>query len=87
MMYYGGGWDGGGGGFWMLVGLLLLIALIVLVGWPSSVLLWYRAAHIPVSALMRTVMTACFVAAGAMSLATWWFGMRSGVRALDAMDA
>jgi hypothetical protein len=27
------------------------------------------------------------VAASAMSLATWWFGMRSGVRALDAMDA
>jgi ABC-2 type transport system permease protein len=76
-----------GGVAFMILAVLFMIALIVLVGWPSSVLLWYRAAHIPVSALMRTVMTACFVAAGAMSLATWWFGMRSGVRALDAMDA
>jgi hypothetical protein len=34
---------------------------------------------------MRAAMAACFTAAVAMSVATWWFGMRSGVRALEAM--
>ena len=34
---------------------------------------------------MGMAMAACFGTAVAMSLATWWLGMRSGVRALDAM--
>ena len=64
-----------------------MILLIVLIGWPSSVLLWHRAAHLPLSAGTQAAMAACFGTAIAMSLATWWFGMRTGVPALDAMDA
>jgi hypothetical protein len=56
-----------------------------LVGWPSSVLLWYRTAHIPVSTLLKGLLITCFGTAAVMSVATWWYGMRSGVRALDAM--
>jgi hypothetical protein len=62
-----------------------MILLIALVGWPSSVFLWYRAAHIPISAMTQAAMAACLGTAVAMSLATWWFGMRSGVAALEAM--
>jgi ABC-2 type transport system permease protein len=74
-----------GGVAFMILAVLFMILLIVLVGWPSSVWLWYRAAHIPVSALTGAAMAACFGTAIALSLATWWFGMRSGVRALEAM--
>ncbi len=74
-----------GGVAFMILAVLFMILLIVLVGWPSSVWLWYRAAHIPVSGVAGVAMAACFGTAIAMSLATWWFGMRSGVRALEAM--
>jgi ABC-2 type transport system permease protein len=74
-----------GGVAFMILAVLFMILLIVLVGWPSSVFLWYRAAHVPVSPRLELAMAACFAAAVAMSVATWWYGMRSGVRALEAM--
>jgi ABC-2 type transport system permease protein len=74
-----------GGVAFMILAVLFMILLIGLVGWPSSVWLWHRAARMPVSGLDGTAMAACFGTAIAMSLATWWFGMRSGVRALEAM--
>jgi ABC-2 type transport system permease protein len=76
-----------GGVAFMILAVLFMILLIVLVGWPSSVFLWYRGAHIPVSPQLELAMVACFATAVAMSVATWWYGMRSGVRALEAMGA
>ena len=76
-----------GGVAFMILAVLFMILLIALVGWPSSVFLWYRAAHIPVSPRLELAMAACFAAAVVMSVATWWYGMRSGVRALEAMGA
>jgi ABC-2 type transport system permease protein len=74
-----------GGVAFMILAVLFMILLIALVGWPSSVLLWYRTAHIPVSTLLKGLLITCFGTAAVMSVATWWYGMRSGVRALDAM--
>ena len=74
-----------GGVAFMIMAVLFMIVLIVLVAWPSSVVLWYRAAHTPLPLGMQAATVGCFVAAAATSVATWWFGMRSGVRALDAM--
>ena len=74
-----------GGVAFMILAVLFMILLIGLVGWPSSVWLGHRAARMPVSGLTGAAMAACFGTAIAMSLATWWFGMRSGVRALEAM--
>jgi putative ABC exporter len=74
-----------GGVAFMILAVLFMIVLIVLVGWPSSLWLWHRAARMPVSASAGAAMAGCFGTAIAMSLATWWFGMRSGVRALEAM--
>jgi ABC-2 type transport system permease protein len=74
-----------GGVAFMVMAVLFMIVLIALIGWPSSVLLWSRAAHLPLSALTRIAVAACFTGAVAMSLATWWFGMRSGVSALESM--
>ena len=74
-----------GGVAFMIMAVLFMIVLIVLVAWPSSVVLWYRAAHTPLPLGMQAATVGCFVAAAATSVATWWFGMRSGVRALDAI--
>jgi ABC-2 type transport system permease protein len=76
-----------GGVAFMILAVLFMILLIVMVGWPSSVLLWYRAAHVPLSLYVRAAMIGCFAGAIVMSLATCWLGMRSGVRALEAMGA
>jgi ABC-2 type transport system permease protein len=76
-----------GGVAFMILAVLFMILLIALVGWPSSILLWHRAAHLAPLPTARIAIVACFASAVAMSLATWWFGMRSGVRALEAMGA
>jgi ABC-2 type transport system permease protein len=74
-----------GGVAFMILAVVFMIVLIALVGWPSSALLWYRAASVPVPGGVRAAMTLCFAAAAAMSLALWLGGMRAGVRALQRM--
>jgi len=75
-----------GGVAFMTVAVLLVIAVIVLVAWPSTTYLFYRLRNWPVPTVRRVVMGVSFVAAAALTLATWLYGMRSGVRALDAMS-
>jgi len=74
-----------GGVAFMILAVVVIVALIALVGWPSSVLLWYRANHLPVPSETRALMAMCVVAAGTLALVTWLLGMRTGVRALEAM--
>jgi len=74
-----------GGVAFMILAVVVVILLIALVGWPSSVLLWYRASGLPVPSETRVFMGICVLAAGALALATWLLGMRTGVRALEAM--
>jgi ABC-2 type transport system permease protein len=74
-----------GGVAFMIVAVLFMIVLIALVGWPSSVLLWYRGSHLIVPPSTRVLALGCFAAAAVLSVATCWGGMRSGVAALVAM--
>jgi ABC-2 type transport system permease protein len=74
-----------GGVAFMILAVLFMILLIVFIGWPSARLIFYRTARLPLSGFNLAAIAASFAAAVAMSLATWWFGMRSGVRALEAM--
>jgi len=74
-----------GGVAFMILAVVVIIALIVLVGWPSSVYLWYRSSHLPIPSDTRAVMVACFAAAVSLAAGTWWAGMRTGVRALESM--
>jgi len=74
-----------GGVAFMIVAVLYMIVLIALIGWPSSAILWYRTTHLPVTPAARAAMIGCFGAAVALSVALWLGGMRSGVRALNAM--
>ena len=74
-----------GGVAFMIAAVLFIFVTIALLGWPSSVLLWARTRHYQLSVLEQTVITSCFVAAGALSVATWLLSMRAGVRALQQM--
>jgi ABC-2 type transport system permease protein len=74
-----------GGIAFMIVAVLLVIALIVLVGWPSSLYLWYRGHGLAMSPQAQTIAFICFPAAFVLSVGTWWAGMESGVRALEEL--
>jgi len=75
------------GGVTFMVGAVLFLAIIIaLLGWPSSLYLWHRMRHAHLRSLEQVLMAASFVAAAALSLATWWLSMRAGVRALERMD-
>jgi ABC-2 type transport system permease protein len=75
-----------GGVAFMIMSVLFMITLIVLIGWPSSIYLFHRAnpgALFP--QYVRVLCVAFFAGAIVLSVSTWWLGMRSGVRALNAM--
>ena len=75
-----------GGVAFMIMAVLFMITLIVLIGWPSSMYLFHRAnprALFP--QYVRVLCVAFFAGAIVLSVSTWWLGMRSGVRALNAM--
>lgn len=74
-----------GGVAFMIVAVLFVIVEIVLVGWPSSLYLWFHANGHRMSGASRVVAAVCFPSAFAVSLAVWWYGLESGVRALEAM--
>ena len=74
-----------GGVAYMILAVLLIIVTVVLLGWSSTTYLFFQLRGIPLGVTRLVMMGASFVAAAAISIATWLIGMRSGVRALDAM--
>jgi len=72
-----------GGIAFMVMAVLFVLVVIALVGWPSSVYLFYRVRHIPLDASRQAQITASFAAAALVSVAIWWLGMRTGIRALQ----
>ena len=74
-----------GGVAFMILAVVFTVLLIALVGWASSVLLWYRTSHLAIPVVTRAVVAACFAAAASVAVGTWWNGMRTGVRALESM--
>jgi ABC-2 type transport system permease protein len=75
-----------GGVAFMIVAVLIIIVMIVLLAWPSTTYLFYQLRHRPIPANRLLMMGVSFIAAIVLSIATWLHGMRSGVRALDAMS-
>jgi hypothetical protein len=75
-----------GGVAFMIQAVFYVIIMIVLVGWPSSTYLWARARHITLSAPYQLAAAGALVAAILVSVAVCVAPMRSGVRALEAMD-
>ena len=74
-----------GGIAFMLQAVLFIMAIIALVGWPASLYLYQQVRNVPLSPLQIVLMSASAGAAVALSLGVGWLGMRSGVRALEAM--
>ena len=72
-----------GGVAFMIVAVLFVIVMIALLGWPSSLYLLYRVRVRPPTMLRLSLMSLSFLAAAVLSVATWWFSMRAGVRALE----
>ena len=60
--------------------------VIALLGWPSSVYLFHQSRNIPLDGSQQLGIAGSLLAAALLSVATWWFSMRSGVRALQEMD-
>ncbi|MDP6605778.1 MAG: hypothetical protein QF664_05915 [Dehalococcoidia bacterium] len=75
-----------GGVTFMISAVFFVLLMIVLIGWPSSVYLYYSVRPRPIPMARQLLMGACFVGAAGISLATWWISMRAGVRALESMD-
>lgn len=76
-----------GGVMFMIGGVLLIIIIIALLGWPSSMYLLAQTGRFRYRLTLERQfeIVAAFTAAAAICTATWWIGMRSGVRALEAM--
>jgi hypothetical protein len=74
-----------GGVAFMVLAVLFILATVGLLAWPASTYLWHQSRGEAVSAGHRTGMILCFGAAAALSAATFWLPMRSGIRALDEM--
>jgi ABC-2 type transport system permease protein len=75
-----------GGIAFMILAVLLIILLIVLVGWPSSVYMIRTVRGVPFRTVHVLQIGGGYLSAIALMLGTWWYGMRSGVRALEDMS-
>lgn len=75
-----------GGIAFMVIAVLFVLIVVVLAGWPSSVYLFHQTRRLPLAPSQQLNMLACFVAVGAISIATCWLGMRTGVRALAELE-
>ena len=76
-----------GGVMFMVGAVLLIIVTIVLLGWPSSIYLLSQTGQFRfrLTPERQWLIATCFTAAVTVCMATWWIGMRSGVKALEAM--
>lgn len=75
-----------GGVAFMILAVLFVLVMIVLLGWPSSVYLFAQFRARPLTNREELFIVAMFIVAGAVSIATFLGGMRTGVRALQEMD-
>ena len=75
-----------GGVAFMIVAVLFILVMIALLGWPSSLYLFNQMRNRPLTGVQQLMMAGCFMSAALLSIATWLLGMRTGVRALQAMD-
>jgi ABC-2 type transport system permease protein len=75
-----------GGIAFMILAVLFVIVMIVLLGWPSSIYLFAQIRHRALTDREAIFTAVMFSSAAILSIATFLGGMRSGVRALEAMD-
>jgi hypothetical protein len=74
-----------GGVAFMVLAVLYILATVALLAWPASVYLWHDYRGLPISPRRQAWMAACFAAAVALGVVTFWRAMRQGVRALEEL--
>lgn len=74
-----------GGVAFMILAVLFIIVTVVLLGSASGLYLLKRLQMAPLTAADQARIAASFAAVIVLSVGTWLIGMRSGVRALEAM--
>jgi uncharacterized membrane protein len=75
-----------GGIAFMVIAVSFIVAEIVLLGWPTSIYLWYDYRNLRIPTYRLFPMGASVLAAFLLSLALFWIPMRKGVRALETME-
>ena len=75
-----------GGVAFMILAVLFVLVMIVLLGWSSSLYLFSQLRGRSLTTEQATLIASLFGAAALLSIGTFLGGMRSGVRALQAMD-
>jgi ABC-2 type transport system permease protein len=75
-----------GGVAFMIVAVLYVIAIVALIAWPSIGYIWHRTRGAPFSDTQKLMMAAGYLGAVVVSVGAWRYGMRTGVKALEAME-
>jgi ABC-2 type transport system permease protein len=75
-----------GGIAFMVLAVGFIVVEIALVGWPTSMYLWYDYKALPIPPRTQAFIAASLSAATLFAVATFWIGMRSGIKALEDMD-
>jgi ABC-2 type transport system permease protein len=76
-----------GGVTFMIFAVLFILVTIVLLGWPSTVLLFQRQQQLALTVSQQVMVAGCFAGAVALSIVTWLMSMRIGVKALQEMGS
>jgi ABC-2 type transport system permease protein len=72
-----------GGIAYMILAVLFILVETALLAWPASVFMWHRFQGLPLSVARLSLMALSLAVALALSAVTFWWPMRSGVRALE----
>jgi ABC-2 type transport system permease protein len=72
-----------GGIAYMILAVLFILVETALLAWPASVFMWHRFHGLPLSERRLTLMALSLALAFALSLITFWWPMRRGVKALE----
>ena len=75
-----------GGVAYMVAAVGFIVVEIALVGWPTLTYLWYDHQEVRIPAARQVAMGLSFLCALSLCLATFWLGMRRGVRALERLE-
>jgi hypothetical protein len=70
----------------MILAVLFILVMIVLLGWPSSLYLFAKFRNQALTGRQELFIAAMFATAAVVSIATFFAGMRTGVRALQEMQ-
>jgi ABC-2 type transport system permease protein len=75
-----------GGVAFMIVAVLFILVELVLLAWPASIYLWHQFRGLSMAPSRQLAMSLAFGLAFGLCVAVFWWPMRRGVRALEALE-